>query len=205
MNDHEIRQKRWAEFERQPYEESKGQEHPEAPEEVSAVEDGGQEHMLRGEEEGGDKPYEPAIDLFGEARHAIAKIGGQFREPDREREDQTQHECPSWQRLKEHVRGNHRITKDRPGERFAGCADNGHGNDAEKDKPKQVYFPGFTQESQNIPETLPLCIEYVDKQIKGNEVGKSYKDRPVFCGFIPCGFCACGVEDQCDQCLKEQE
>ena len=60
MNDDKIWQKRRAEFQYQPGEEGEGQEHPEAPEQVTTVKNERQEHVLRGKEEGGDQPGKPA-------------------------------------------------------------------------------------------------------------------------------------------------
>ena len=51
MDDHEIRQECWAEFEHKSREEGEGQVHAETPEHEATVEDEGQEHMLRAEEE----------------------------------------------------------------------------------------------------------------------------------------------------------
>ena len=63
--------------------------------------------MLRGEEEGGNEPCEPAVDLFAEARHGVTEIGRQFGEGNGEREKEAQHERPCWDGTKHHIRGDH--------------------------------------------------------------------------------------------------
>lgn len=141
VDDHEVGQEGWAEFECKPYEEGEGQEHAKAPEEVAAVEDGGQEHVLGGEEEGGDEPGEPAVDLFGEAWHGIGEVGGEFSEGDGEWKKETQDEHPCWNGTEEHVRGDHGVAEDGISEGFTWRSDDGHGNDAETDEPEQVLFP----------------------------------------------------------------
>lgn len=206
MDDDKIWQKRGAKFEDEAGEHGEGQKHTKAPEQVTAIQDKGQEDVLGGKEKRGKKPGDPAIpELDFEARHAVAKVCGQFCKPDRERKEKTYKECPSRQRTEQHVGGGRGIAEDRGSEGFARRCGNGQTNEDQAKEPEQIRFPGRAGKSEDVPVAFSFDLESLHKQKQGCEIGKECHKRPPASRVFPGGRVASCHQDQCDQSLKKQE
>ena len=182
MNDHEVWQKCWAEFESEACKQGKGQVHSQSPEHEAPVEDERQEHVLRAEEERSNEPCGPAVfELCFESWHDVAKVGGQFGEGNGEGKEQTQKKRPGGQRSEHHVDGSHCIAKDRGGKRIHRRRGNGQADNTEAKEPEQVGLECGTRKLEDIEITFAFRVVHTHEQIDGYDIGEDRQEGPPPC------------------------